>query len=290
MSQNQILIKRASTAGTVPAVSDLSIGELCLNTNDGILYAKKSVSGVESVISFLDASKVVLTSGTAARATSIANGAGGNVLYQSAAGTTAFVANGTSGQFLQSSGSGAPVWANVPNPDLTPYYLKAGGAISGAVTISSTLGVTGATSLSTLAVSSTSSFTGAVTMSSTLNVTGAIVSSGDITAFSDARLKNDVKTIEGALGKISKLEGVTYTWIEKDFLGNKSGTNDYGVIAQEVKKVFPEMVQPFDIGLECYETVAYHKLVPVLIEAIKELASEVAELKAAAKKASKTKE
>lgn len=279
MSQNQILIKRAGTAGTIPAVSDLSIGELCINTNDGILYAKKSVSGVESVISFLDTSKLVKIGDTATRATSVANGAGGNVLYQSAAGTTAFVANGTSGQFLQSNGSGAPTWATIPTPDFSPYYLKTGGAISGPVTMGSTLGVTG-----------TSAFAGAVTMSSTLNVTGAIVSSGDITAFSDSRLKNDVKVIEGALGKISQLEGVTYTWIEKDFLGNKSGTNDYGVIAQEVKKVFPEMVQPFDIGLECYETVAYHKLVPVLIEAIKELASEVAELKAAAKKVSKTKE
>ena len=121
MSQNQILIKRAATAGTVPAVSDLSIGELCLNTNDGILYAKKSVSGVESVISFLDASKLVKIGDTATRATSVANGAGGNVLYQSAAGTTAFVANGTSGQFLQSNGTGAPTWATVPTPDFTTY-------------------------------------------------------------------------------------------------------------------------------------------------------------------------
>lgn len=293
MSQNQILIKRANTAGTVPAVSDLSIGELCINTNDGILYAKKSVLGVESVISFLDVSKLVKTTDTAARATSIANGAGGNVLYQSAAGTTGFVANGTTGQFLQSNGTGAPVWADVPNPDLTPYYLKTGGSITGAVTIT-----TGGCSIT----GGLQVLTGGTTLSGGLNVTGNLqvagvgVFTGDITAFgtvsgfSDARLKDNVKQIESAVEQLSKIQGVTFTWKDHQFLGATAGTNDYGVIAQEVKKVFPEMVKPFDIGVECYDTVAYTKLVPVLIEAVKELAAEVAELKAAAKKASKSKE
>ena len=310
MSQNQILIKRANTAGTIPSPPDLSIGELCINTNDGILYAKKSVSGVESVISFLDASKLVKTTDTAARATSIANGAGGNVLYQSAAGTTGFVANGTTGQFLQSNGASAPTWATI---DLSSRVAKSGDTMTGNLSISAGgLSVAGGVTIATggLTVSASgANIAGGVTVNggAVINqgglsvnglaqVNGSIVTNGDVTAFgsvgsfSDARLKDNVKQIESAVDQLSKIQGVTFTWKDHQFLGATAGTNDYGVIAQEVKKVFPEMVKPFDIGVECYDTVAYTKLVPVLIEAIKELAAEVAELKASAKKASKSKE
>ena len=107
-----------------------------------------------------------------------------------------------------------------------------------------------------------------------LHVQGAVYATGDITAFytSDQRLKKDVVRIDNALERIRWLNGVEFTWdkeaIEKlENVGPKPD-NDIGLIAQDVEKVFPQAVMLRDDG---YKAVDYSKLVPVLIEAIKEL-------------------
>ena len=98
---------------------------------------------------------------------------------------------------------------------------------------------------------------------------------GNITAYSDIRLKTDIEVISDALNKVCTLRGVTYTRIE----GNERQT---GVIAQEVQAVLPEAVK---IGEDVDQTlsVAYGNLVGLLIEAIKELKAEVDVLKQGAK-------
>lgn len=108
--------------------------------------------------------------------------------------------------------------------------------------------------------------TGAATIGGTLDVTGNINSNGDITAFysSDERLKNNIKKIENALEKVEKISGVSFDWNEKS---GKTGS-DYGVLAQEIEKVLPELVVTRDTG---YKAVRYEKLVSLLIEAVKEL-------------------
>ena len=103
------------------------------------------------------------------------------------------------------------------------------------------------------------------TTSGGISVTGTITASGNITANSDQRLKSDIKTIDNALDKVSQMRGVTYT---KD---NELGS---GVIAQEIEKVAPELVLDGE-----YKSVAYGNTVGYLIEAIKELKSEIEELK-----------
>jgi hypothetical protein len=50
MANQKILLKRSATAGKVPAVADLNLGEVALNTNDGRLFIKKEVSGVASIV------------------------------------------------------------------------------------------------------------------------------------------------------------------------------------------------------------------------------------------------
>ena len=90
-----------------------------------------------------------------------------------------------------------------------------------------------------------------------------IISSGDITAFSDIRLKTNIEKIENALDKVCQLSGYTYD------MNNKRRT---GVIAQEVEKVLPEVVQDREDG---YKTVAYGNMIGLLIEAIKELKEEI---------------
>ncbi len=107
-----------------------------------------------------------------------------------------------------------------------------------------------------------------------LHVQGAVYATGDITAFftSDGRLKKDVVRIDNALERIRWLNGVEFTWdketIEKlENVGPKPD-KDIGLIAQDVEKVFPQAVILREDG---YKAVDYTKLVPVLIEAIKEL-------------------
>jgi hypothetical protein len=98
---------------------------------------------------------------------------------------------------------------------------------------------------------------------------GNFIATGDVTAFSDERLKKNVKTIENALEKVNQLRGVEFerTDIEK---------KQIGVIAQEVEKIIPEVVSQ---GQD-YKSVSYGNLVGLLIEAVKDLTKEVENLKA----------
>ena len=102
-----------------------------------------------------------------------------------------------------------------------------------------------------------------------LTVTGTILSNNNITAFSDIRLKTNIKKIDYALEKVCKINGYTFD------INNKKGT---GVIAQEIQKILPEVVIETDTE-EKYLSVAYGNIVGLLIEAIKDLKSEIEVLK-----------
>ena len=120
---------------------------------------------------------------------------------------------------------------------------------------------------------------------------GRIDASNDIVAYSsDKRLKENIKVIETPLDKLDKLSGFTYNWNEKanKIAGFDKEESMVGVFAQDVESVLPEAVKraPFDNdgedgskSGENYLTVQYEKLVPLLIESIKELKSEIEELK-----------
>ena len=116
---------------------------------------------------------------------------------------------------------------------------------------------------------------------------GAFRATGEITAYySDERLKNFSGKIEGALDKVMNLNGFYYT--ENDLAKSFGFNNDkqqVGVSAQQVQAVLPEAVRvaPFVRDVETdieYLTVQYEKLVPLLIEAIKEQQKKIEELEA----------
>jgi len=110
---------------------------------------------------------------------------------------------------------------------------------------------------------------------------GDMTAAGNVTAYSDPRLKEDFEPIVNALDMVTQLEGGTFYW-KSGFphVENKAGKRDYGVLADQVEKIMPEIVHnSIEIDGESYKTVAYDKLVPLLIEAIKELKAEVEELK-----------
>ena len=101
-----------------------------------------------------------------------------------------------------------------------------------------------------------------------LHVNGSICYTGSIGACSDGRYKKDVMPITGAIDKLDRLHGVSFNW-RKDKYPKKEfdDKSQLGLIAQEVKEVFPELVMQDNDG---YYSVDYAKLTPVLIEAIKE--------------------
>ena len=100
--------------------------------------------------------------------------------------------------------------------------------------------------------------------------TGSFTATGDITAYSDDSLKTNVQVIDGALGKVEAIRGVTFERIE-------DGSVSTGVIAQELKAVLPEAVHTDAEGVH---SVAYGNITGLLIEAVKELSTQVEELKA----------
>jgi hypothetical protein len=128
--------------------------------------------------------------------------------------------------------------------------------------------------------------TGSVAISSSLavgNITpsttvGRIDASNDIVAFStsDFRLKENITPILNPISKIEAIGGYTFDWKpeHKDLHGFEG--HDVGVIAQEIEVIMPEVVTTRDSG---YKAVKYEKLVPLLIEAIKDLQKQVDELK-----------
>jgi hypothetical protein len=107
---------------------------------------------------------------------------------------------------------------------------------------------------------------GTTTPSQALQVAGNIIASGTITP-SDARYKKNISTITAPLGKLSQLNGVTYNYRSADFPDMKfSDQQQLGLIAQDVEKVFPQLVFEDDKG---YKAVDYVKLIPLLVESIK---------------------
>ena len=97
---------------------------------------------------------------------------------------------------------------------------------------------------------------------------GALICNGNITAFSDERLKDNIETLTDGLDKVEQLRGVTYTRDDRE---------EIGVIAQEVEKILPEIVLTADDEMGT-KSVDYSRLTAVLIEAVKDLSVRVKEL------------
>jgi hypothetical protein len=107
-----------------------------------------------------------------------------------------------------------------------------------------------------------------------MDTSGNVTFAGDVTAFSDARLKTDVQVIDNAIEKVKQIRGVTFK--RNDEIDHNVGRKHTGVIAQEVLNVLPEVVSMSDTGMY---NVAYGNMVGLLVEAIKEQQKEIDKLK-----------
>ena len=111
------------------------------------------------------------------------------------------------------------------------------------------------------------------------NTVGQINASNDIVAFSssDMTLKENINPITNALDKVMSLGGYTFNWKkDRDIEHGYGNSSDVGILAQEVESVLPTAVRKNNYG---NKAVRYEKLIPLLLESIKELKSEIESLK-----------
>ena len=199
-------------------------------------------------------------------------------------GTSAYMwADAYSRQFISdASTTSTPAFVIDKDETNTGFYYK--GTNQLAVTVGGNeIGYFNASGLQVNKTSATSQFSGHLQAhclgigTSPSTTQGEIRATGDIVAnySSDKRLKTNIKPISSALDKLLQISGVTFDWIEKEEIHSHKG-HDVGVIAQEVEAVLPEVVVTRDNG---YKAVNYEKIVPLLIESIKDLKAEIDELK-----------
>ena len=112
----------------------------------------------------------------------------------------------------------------------------------------------------------------------TIDTSGNFTATGNVGAYSDMALKEDIYQIENALEKVNKLRGVHFT-------RKSDNAKEIGVVANEVEKVVPELVDEHeDKELGTVKTMKYANTVGLLIEAVKDLSKQVEELKNASNK------
>ena len=201
---------------------------------------------------------------------------------------TANGSTGTAGYILTSSGSANAYWSTAPSSvagsNTQIQYNNSG-------SLAASAGLTFNNTTNSISVANSATISGALGVGTAPSATaGEIRATNNITAYySDGRLKNVLYVIPDALAKVNFLNGVVYrnNDVAAEY-GYTDQSEQVGVIAQEVEVILPQIVKPapFDIGQhvsghefsksgQFYKTVQYEKLVPLLIEAIKELTHKV---------------
>jgi hypothetical protein len=235
-SGGTITISSSDTNTTYSAGTGLTLSGTTFSVTAGTYAAashEHSIRDITDLQTTLDGK--LSTSGTAASATSV-------VTIQDSA------PSGTAGKLWWESDTGklkvyyGSAWIDAtPVPDMSLYYSRAGGAITGDVTIQQTL-----------------------------TVVGNVLVQGTLTETSDITLKENIQPLESSLDKVLKLKGVSF---------NKKATpevKEIGFIAQEIEEIIPELVTETEEGIK---TVSYSRVTAVLVETIKEQQAQIDELK-----------
>jgi len=257
--------------GTLPTANGGT--NLTSFTSGGALYATSTSALTTGTLPIASGGTSATTATAAFDALSPMNSVG-DMIYEGTGPTAVRLPIGSTGQILTVSG-GIPTWTTPAAGGVTSITGTANQVIAsastGAVTLSTpqSIGTASSVQFGSFGVGTAASGT-----------TGEIRATNNVTAFfSDARLKDFKGTIPNALDKVLALNGYYFTENARaKELGYNNDKVQVGVSAQEVEAVLPEVVTEAPISAE-YKTVYYDKLVPLLIEAIKELKAEIDELK-----------
>jgi len=307
---NTLLLKRTTVAGRVPTAAQLAAGELAVNVPDGKLFLKR-VSGAETVV---ELGQTGPQGPAGPQGATGATGASGPTGPQGPAGPTGATgpkgdtgATGPQGAAGPTGATGAtgPTPAHQWSGTSLRFYsgtawgayvnLKGDTGSTGATGPTGPQGPTGATGPQGPAGADGSPDTAAQVLAKLVTVDGAgsgidadlldgshasafarlsgatftgTVTAPNFVSSSDVRLKSNIAPIADALAKVQALTGVTFTMAGSD-------ARQMGLIAQDVQAVAPEAV----VEAEGVLRLAYGNLVGLLVEAIKDLAQEVDQLK-----------
>jgi hypothetical protein len=262
-------------------VSGVSTFANTINANDGLNVTGSSTFASTEVnfdgnIILGNASKA---SNTFIRVLSGDNNIAGIEAYGNSQGTGyLFVGeSSTNGGGVFYNGNGVPAFADGETIDTVAFYRKNAGTnevvfsypnnsntvtFRGSVSATSFstpsgLSISGDLNVSGIATASSFSTPGGLSISGDLNVSG-IVTAADFNSTSDENLKYDIRKVENSISLLNEINGIMFKWKSN----NKSSI---GVIAQEVEKVFPELISNGEV-----KSVNYNGLIGVLIEAVKE--------------------
>ena len=267
MSEKDFVVKNGIVVNNAIYANSTQIAFSTINaTSSGILANTTSITiGNSSVNAVINSTAF---SGTSANATLFANttlatvqgwitgNASAAFTNATTVSSTLGFANATNGLAINGTAANATNLAGAP---ATAYVNTTGSYVLGG-----SIQITNSTV-------STSMATGALRVTGGVGIAGSlyanvIVSNNNVTAYSDARLKENVNTITDALAKVKQLRGVSFT---------RDNVPNIGVIAQELQAVIPEVVFEDKLSDYRYLAVAYGNLVGLLIEAIKELSDKV---------------
>jgi hypothetical protein len=268
----------------IPFLSPFNVANVAFATansaftqaNNAASFANGAFNAANSAASFAN--------GAFARANSAYNRSNSSIFSITANTNGALFASGTQG--VAQTGN---VLISLANTAVTPgtyggttripvYTVDGSGRITYSANVIITSGATlsddtttNATRYPVYADSTTGSYLTAYTSSSkyTYNPSTGTLSSTVMTATSDKNVKDNVQIINDALNTVKQIDGVSFNW--KD-----NGLKSFGVIAQDIEKVLPDVVQTNPEGIK---SVNYQALTAFLIESIKQLSSEIEELK-----------
>ena len=224
------------------------------------------------------ADKDIIVAANANATLSDLNGAGLQIGNISAGGNITFFYNSISNSMVLSHG------ANIANTVGVTGNIDASGNISGLYLLGNGSQLTGISAGAVIAddtttnsnyypvfATATSGSLTTATISSTkltFNPSSGTLTAVDVNTSSDAKFKENVQQIASAVDTINSIQGVSFNWKE-------TGQRSYGIIAQELAEVLPELVHSAERGL----TVSYLPLIAILIEAIKEQQQQIDQLK-----------
>ena len=312
-----IKLKRSSTEGKVPGTGNLALGELAINTYDGRVFFKKNdgsdsiehlvttdsiTTGSVSIVGQLTVDDITINGSTISDGGDLTLDIGGDLNIDVDGADIILKDGGTSFGRFKRDNSNFIIKSETQDKDII-FRGNDGGSTIDALTLDMSNGGSATfrddidfggkltqtgTSANTLAgrldvndtTQSTSKTTGALVVDGGVGIVKTLNVGEDVVAYasSDERYKDNIIPIRNPNEKIKQIGGYTFDWNDKHevFKGKK----DIGVVAQEIEKVLPEIVETRDNG---FKAVKYEKIVALLIESNKELIKRVEELESKVK-------
>lgn len=269
VTQAQNATNAANATNATNATNSVVIDESSVNATRYLTFVTAAGTGqlrVDGNLSYNPATNILSTTVTQAQNATLAASA---TLAAKASTLSAGGGNGTGMTFNWAGLGGQPQWVWGGNDGVNMnVYNPAAFNVASVQGYVPSVGYAG----NTLMARDGGGWTGSI------NVSGNIVATGNITAYaSDARLKKNIRPIEGALAKVASLGGYSYDWdmskcVDVGF--TPANEHEHGLLAQEVELVMPDAVAPAGFDSE-YKTVRYERLVALLMAAVNEQQREI---------------